>query len=350
MVYIVILAGGGGERLWPKSRKNKPKQFISLDGKESLIQRTFKIACQIAGEKNTSVSIRREFLPIIQEQLPQVRMIVEPMGRDSAAGMGYVCAQFLHENKDEAILFMGADYHLPDISHFKEVVKTAVQLAKKGKISTIGIKPSRNETRFGYISPGKEIVQTPIPVYNVESFKEKPDEIKAQEYIKQGYLWNSGMFIVKPSVLYEKIREYMPTLYQALEKIRKSEFNEKEAYNVFLSLPKVSIDYGVMEKTSDLVVVRGDFPWDDIGTWDSLDCILESDSDGNIIQGDFLGIDVKKCVILGEKPVIALGISNLVVIDTDDCVFVCHKHKARNVKQVIEELAHHPRLNKLLVY
>ncbi len=350
MVYIVILAGGGGERLWPKSRKNKPKQFISLDGKKSLIQRTFEIACQIVGEKNTSVSIRKEFVPIIREQLPLARMIVEPLGRDSAAGMGYVCAQFLNENKDEVILFMGADYHLPDITRFKEVLEAAVQLAEKGKISTIGIKPSRNETRFGYISPGKRITQTPVPIYDVESFKEKPDEVKVQEYIKQGYLWNSGMFIVKPSVLYEKIRKYIPSLFQALEKIRESEFDEKEVYNAFLSLPKVSIDYGVMEKTSDLVVVKGDFPWDDIGTWDSLDCISESDSDGNIIHGDFMGIDVKNSVIFGEKPVVALGISNLVIIDTNDCVFVCHRNSARDIKRITEKLTKDPHLKRLLVY
>ncbi len=347
MFFIVILAGGGGERLWPKSREYKPKQFISLDGKKSLIQKTFEIACQIVEEKNIWVSTRKEFVPIIREQLPQARMIVEPLGRDSAAGMGYVCAQLLHDNKDEVTLFMGADYFIPDIIRFKEVVATAVQLAENGKISTIGIKPSRVETRLGYISPGKEISQGSIPAYDVESFKEKPDAVLAQEYIERGYLWNSGMFIVKPSILYQKIRQYMPTLYQALEKIQATQFEEKEAYSVFVSLPKVSIDYGVMEKTSDLVVVRGDFPWDDIGTWDSLDRILEPDSQGNVIQGDYLGIDVENSVIFGEKPIIVLGVSDIVVIDTEDCVFVCHKNRARDIKKIIAELADHPRFKFL---
>ena len=347
---IVILAGGGGERLWPKSRKNRPKQFISLDGKQSLIQRTFEIASQIVGEKSILVSTRKELVPIIREQLPQVRMVVEPLGRDSAAGMGYVCAQLLHENKDEVTVFMGADYYIPDVIRFKEVLATAVQLAENGKISTIGIKPTRVETRFGYISPGKEINQTSVPAYTVESFKEKPDEVLALEYIERGYLWNSGMFIVKPSILYQKIRQYMPSLYQALEKIKATQFDEKEAYNAFESLPKVSIDYGVMEKTSDLVIVRGDFLWDDIGTWDSLDRILESDSDGNIIQGDFLGINVKNSVFFGVKPIVALGVSDIVVIDSEDCVFVCHKEGAREIKKIIEKLEQHPRLNHLLLF
>ncbi|MHA2243685.1 MAG: mannose-1-phosphate guanylyltransferase [Candidatus Hodarchaeales archaeon] len=347
MFNIVILAGGGGERLWPKSRENRPKQFISLDGKQSLIQRTFEIASQIVGEKSILVSTRKELVNIIQEQLPQVRMVVEPVGRDSAAGMGYVCAQLLHENKDEVTVFMGADYYIPDVIRFKEVLATAVQLARNGKISTIGIKPTRVETRFGYISLGKEINQTSVPAYDVESFKEKPDEGLALEYIERGYLWNSGMFIVKPSILFQKIRQYMPSLYQALEKIKATQFDEKEAYNAFDSLPKVSIDYGVMEKTSDLVVVKGDFPWDDIGTWDSLDRILDPDSEGNVIQADYLGIDVENTVIFGEKPIIALGISDIVVVDTQDCIFICHKNRAKDIKKIIAKLSNHPRFKFL---
>lgn len=348
VVFIVILAGGGGERLWPISRENLPKQFISLDGKQSLIQRTFEIASEIVGEGNVIISTRKELVPIIQEQLPQACMVVEPLGRDSAAGMGYVCVHLLHENKDEVTLFMGADYHIPDTNRFKEVSKIAIQLAESGKIATIGIKPTRIETRFGYIKPGKRIHQNSIPSYEVENFTEKPDEVQAQKYIENGYLWNSGMFIIKPSILYQKILQYMPTLYQALERIRATDFDDTEAYDAFVALPKVSIDYGVMEKTSDLVVVKGDFAWDDIGAWDSLDRILEPDSDGNIIQGDYLGIDVENAVIFGEKPIIALGISDIIVIDTEDCVFICHKNRARDVKKIIAKLTNDPHFKFLL--
>ncbi|MHA2225637.1 MAG: mannose-1-phosphate guanylyltransferase [Candidatus Hodarchaeales archaeon] len=349
MVFIVILAGGGGERLWPKSRLNRPKQCISLDGKQSLIQRTYEMAVQIVGEENILVSTRKELAPLIREQLPKARLTTEPIGRDSAAGMGYVCAQLLSEEKDETTIFMGADYHIPDINHFKEVLKVAIQFAEENKISTIGIKPTRVETRFGYINPGKLLSHTAIHAYEVKEFTEKPDEVLAREYIAHGYLWNSGMFVVKPSVLYRNIRQYIPTLFQALEKIQKTQFNDKEAYKAFVPLPKVSIDYGVMEKTSDLVVVRGDFLWDDIGTWDSLNHILGSDDDGNIIQGDYMGIDVKNSVIIGDKPIIALGLSDLVVIDTEDCVFICHKDRAGDVKKIIKKLEKHPHLNQLLV-
>lgn len=350
VTFIVILAGGGGERLWPKSRKNFPKQCISLNGKQSLIQKTYDIAVQIVGEKNILISTRKELASVIRKQLPHARMAIEPLGRDSAAGMGYVCAQLLSENIDEATIFMGSDYNIPDITQFKGVLEIAVQWAEKGKISAIGIKPTRVDTRFGYINPGKLLSSGSIHVYKAKSFTEKPDEVLAREYIAHGYLWNSGMFVVKPSVLYQNIRQYMPGLYDALERIQTTNFDEKEAYNAFISLPKVSIDFGVMEKTPDLVVVRGDFIWDDIGTWDSLDRILKSDLEGNVVQGDFLGVDVQDSIIFSEKPIIAFGISNIVLIDTQDCTFICHKNKARNIKQIIKELEDHPHLKRLLTF
>ncbi|MFX0185495.1 MAG: mannose-1-phosphate guanylyltransferase [Candidatus Hodarchaeota archaeon] len=348
MTFIVILAGGGGERLWPKSRINFPKQCISLNGKQSLIQQTYEIATQIVKEKNILISTRKELASVIRKQLPQARMVIEPLSRDSAAGMGYVCAQLLNENIDEVTIFMGSDYNIPNITQFKKVLEIAVEWAEEGKISAIGIKPTRVDTRFGYINPGKLLSRGSIHVYEAKSFTEKPDEALAREYIAHGYLWNSGMFVVKPSVLYQNIHQYMPVLYEALEKIRATNFNEKDAYNAFVSLTKISIDYGVMEKTPDLVVVRGDFQWDDIGTWDSLDRILESDPEGNIIQGEFAGLEVKDSIIFSEKPVVAFGISNIVVVDTQDCTFVCHKNKARDIKQIIKEIENHPRLKRLL--
>jgi mannose-1-phosphate guanylyltransferase len=350
LTFVVILAGGGGERLWPKSRKNLPKQCITLEGNQSLIQRTYEIATQLVGEKNVLVSTQKNLTSIIKKQLPSVNMVVEPLGRDSAAGMGYACAWLLSKKIDEPTIFMGADYFIPDINHFKEIISSAVEFADKGKISTIGIKPNRVETRFGYINPGKIVSQEAIHVFEVKSFTEKPNEDLAKEYIAHGYLWNSGMFVVKPSILFRNFKLYMPNLYQALEKIREAHFNEEEAYNEFLQLQKISIDYGVMEKTTDLVVIRGDFIWDDIGTWDSLDRIFESDSERNIIHGDFLGIDVHDSVIFGEKPIVAFGVSNLVVIETEDCVFVCQKEKAREIKKVTSELEKHPTLNKLLKF
>ncbi|UCE14116.1 MAG: NTP transferase domain-containing protein, partial [Candidatus Heimdallarchaeota archaeon] len=196
MVFIVILAGGGGERLWPKSRKNRPKQCLSLDGKQSLIQGTYEIAVEIAGSDNILIATCKEVAQAIKEQLPQVRMIVEPLAKDSAAGMGFACAHLLHENRDEATLFMGADYYIRDINRFKEVIATAAHLAELGKISTIGIKPNRVETRFGYINPGKSIPGTSVASYEVKGFTEKPDAVLAQKFIDKGYLWNSGMFIV----------------------------------------------------------------------------------------------------------------------------------------------------------
>jgi len=245
---------------------------------------------------------------------------------------------------------MGADYHIPDLNTFNVVLKAAITHAKKGNIVTIGIKPNRPATRFGYIEPGIKITGTDIDTFKVKMFKEKPNRSTAEEYIKQGFMWNSGMFIVKPSVLYQKIQKYMPELYNALEKIQVSGFDSKLAYEAFQPLSKISIDYGIMEKTDDLVVVEGIFNWDDIGTWDSLDRILSKDSDGNIIKAEFLGIDVKNSIFFGEKPIIGLGVKDMVIIDTEDCVFICSKKKAPEIKKITEELEKNPKLKRLLNY
>lgn len=349
-MYVVIIAGGGGERLWPLSRKNRPKQCISLDGRQTLIQRSYQIAEEIVGANNVFISTRQDLVPIITQQLPEIQLIVEPLARDSAAAIGYACARLLHTNRNETTVFMGADYHIPDIAHFKDVLATAGEFAQKDKIVTIGIKPTRVETRFGYINPGPLLSSGAIHVFNVKGFTEKPDELLAREYIAHGYLWNSGMFIVKPQVLYRNIQRYMPDLHNALEHIQATNFDAKEAEQSFAPLPKVSIDYGVMEKTDDLMVVRGDFLWDDIGTWDSLDRIILPDHSGNIVKGQFMGINVKNSVIFGKKPIVAFGVSDLVIIETDDCIFVCHKEKAREIKVVCEALENHSQLSTLLKY
>ncbi|MHA2093842.1 MAG: mannose-1-phosphate guanylyltransferase [Candidatus Hodarchaeales archaeon] len=350
MVIVVILAGGGGERLWPKSRKNRPKQCISLDRGTSLIQQTYHNASQIVDSEKILISTRGSLKQPIQEQLPNVKLIVEPLGRDSAAGIGYACSHLLDENQDEVTIFMGADYFIPDLTKFKRVITEAITLAEKNNIVTIGIKPRRAETRFGYIEPGKKLHNPSIDAFEVKSFKEKPSSTTAQEYIQRGYFWNSGMFIVKPSFLYNNFKKFMPSLYEGLEKIRKENFDPEVAKEVFELFPNISIDYGIMEKTSDLIVVEGDFEWDDIGTWDSLDRIMKRDAAGNIIQAEFFGIEVENSIIFGEKPVIGLGIRDLVVIDTPDCVFICTKEKAADIKKITTELEKHPSLHKLLEY
>ncbi|MFW9777480.1 MAG: mannose-1-phosphate guanylyltransferase [Candidatus Heimdallarchaeota archaeon] len=350
MVFIVILAGGGGERLWPLSRKNRPKQCISLDGHQTLIQRTYQIAVEIVGSSNVFVSTRDALVPIISKQLPDAQLIIEPLARDSAAAIGYVCTRLIHTNDEDTTVFMGADYHIPDVTHFKDVISAADEFARQDKIVTIGIKPTRVETRFGYINPGSLLSSGSIHVFDAVGFTEKPSEMLAREYIAHGYLWNSGMFIAKPQVLYRKIQQYMPNLYSALEQIRAAEFDKKIATEIFMPLAKISIDYGVIEKTNDLVVVRGDFIWDDIGTWDSLGRIISPDKNGNIVKGEFLGIDVRNSVIFGEKPIVAFGISDIVLIETDDCIFMCPKDKARDIKVVFESLAGTTKFQSLLNY
>jgi mannose-1-phosphate guanylyltransferase len=349
MITGVIMAGGKGERFWPKSRIKMPKQFLKLYGDKTMIQQTVDRLKRLMPIENIFVVTNIDHAGLISDQvseLPTENILIEPMGKNTAACIGLAAIHTERLDRDSIMVVVPSDHVIKDEETYLGVLKTAIEKAKSGNnLVTIGIKPQHPETGYGYINFKKitnEIINN-NPVHKVARFVEKPDYDTAVKYVESGdYLWNSGMFIWKTSTILNAIKEYMPQLYSALNVIKEnfdSDELEKILYEEYSRLESISIDYGIMEKAKNVYVVPGDFGWDDVGSWTSIERLYEKDDNGNVIKGNVVSVDTKKCIITGSDKLIAtLGIEDVIIVDTEDALLICSKDKAQNVKEVLQEL------------
>lgn len=350
MLTAVIMAGGKGERFWPKSRIKLPKQLLKLTGEDTMIQATVKRISRLVDYADMYIVTSPDYASIISNQLPQIptgNILVEPMARNTAACIG-LAALHIHKRygADTVMLVLPSDHLIKDEKEYTRILKIAAQVAEQDdNIVTIGIKPDHAETGYGYIKMGNRITARGLEaVYRVESFIEKPDKDTAMRYLDSGrYLWNSGMFAWKASTILNNIRLHMPALYKALNRIAEaidSDDAEKVLYDEYSRLDSISIDYGIMEKASSVYVIPADFGWDDVGSWTALERIEEPDENGNIIKGNILSVDTKKCIIQGgnQKLLALLGLENLIVVDTEDVTLICSKDKAQDIKMLLQEI------------
>jgi Mannose-6-phosphate isomerase./Nucleotidyl transferase. len=349
MITGVVMAGGKGERFWPKSRIKMPKQFLKLYGDKTMIQQTVDRLKRLMPIENIFVVTNIDYAGLISDQIPELptgNILIEPMGKNTAACIGLAALHTERLDRDSIMVVVPSDHVIKDEETYLGVLKTAIEKAKSGNnLVTIGIKPLHPETGYGYINFRKithEILNN-NPVHKVERFVEKPDYDTAVKYVESGdYLWNSGMFIWKTSTILNAIKEYLPQLYSALNVIREnfdSDELEKILYEEYSKLESISIDYGIMEKAKNVYVVPGDFGWDDVGSWTSIERLYEKDENGNVIKGNVVSVDTKKCIITGNEKLIAtLGIEDVIIVDTEDALLICSKDKAQNVKEVLKEL------------
>ncbi|WP_026485645.1 mannose-1-phosphate guanylyltransferase [Caldanaerobius polysaccharolyticus] len=349
MITGVIMAGGKGERFWPKSRIKMPKQFLKLYGDRTMIQQTVDRLKKVMPIKNIFVVTNIDYAEIISDQIPDLptgNILIEPMGKNTAACIGLAALHTQRLGEDSIMVVVPSDHVIKDEETYISVLKSAIEKAKAGdNLVTIGIKPSHPETGYGYIKfrkLTKEIINK-NPVHKVEQFVEKPDYDTAVRYVESGnYLWNSGMFIWKTSAILNAIYRYMPELNKALNTIREyfdTDKIEQVLYEEYSKLESISIDYGVMEKAQNVYVVPGDFGWDDVGSWTSIERLYEKDENGNVIRGNVVSVDTKKCIITGSEKLIAtLGIEDVIIVDTEDALLICSKDKAQDVKEVLKEL------------
>lgn len=349
IVAAVVMAGGRGERFWPKSRVKFPKQLLRLVGNESMIQQTVKRLENLVNVDNIYIVTNEDYVQMISMQLPKIKpsnILVEPMSRNTAACIGLASLHIERKDPEAVMVVIPSDHLIRNDKEFVSVLQSAVEVAKENNnIVTIGILPSYPETGYGYIKVGvKAANKGGRDIYKVDKFVEKPDKDTAEEYIKDGkYLWNSGMVVVKVSTLRTCIERLMPDLHRALEKIKQAidtPDEDKVLYDEYSNLESISIDYGILEKSDSIYVIPGDFGWDDVGTWTSLERIHEPDEDGNILKGNILSIDTKKCIIQGpdNKLIAIMGLENVIVVDTHDVTLICSKDKAQNIKELIQEV------------
>lgn len=348
MPFVVIMAGGRGERFWPLSRMAKPKQFLSLIGGKTMLQLTVERIKDLAGITDTYIVAGAEFKDLILEQLPQLpeeNIIIEPFGRNTAAAIGLAALVLGQKNPREVMLVLPADHYISNVRNFHEVLRSAIVAASRGeKIVTLGITPHSPETGYGYIHRGEQFdTNAGIPAYQAVQFLEKPDYTRALELLASGeYLWNSGMFIWRNDVIRAMIGKHIPSLAEGLVEIEDSlgtEHYPQKVEEVYEKLPKVSIDYGVMEQADNVLVIPCDFGWDDIGCWTALDRYMEKDEDGNILQGQGVLLNTTNTSIVSpDRPVALIGVEDLIVVNSHDSLLICHKSQAQEIKKVVQAL------------
>lgn len=342
----LIMAGGRGERFWPKSRKRMPKQFLSLtdDGK-TMIQLTVERILPLVEMEDIYIVTNRDYLPLVQEQLPDLpfsNILCEPVGRNTAPCIGLGAVHIARKYDDAVMFVLPSDHLIKYTTIFLNTLSDAAEIAEQGEnLVTLGITPDYPETGYGYIKFNPE--ETLARAFAVDRFVEKPDLETAKEYLAtEEYLWNSGMFIWKLSTIVKNLQQYLPETYAGLLKIKHAIGTEEERSVLeqeFEAFRSESIDYGIMEKAKHIYTLAGSFGWDDVGSWLAVERIRQSNEFGNVITGNAITVDTKNTVIEGGKKLIAtVGVENLIVVDTEDALLICEKDSAGNIKKVLENL------------
>lgn len=348
-LYAVIMAGGVGSRFWPRSRERTPKQLLEIVGTGTMIQNTVaRIESLVPPERVLVVTnqLQHEMVTRQLSTVPRQNILVEPIGRNTAPCIGLAASWIKKADPNAVMIVLPADHIIRNSEEFQRILKIAVRVAEETNgLITIGIKPTHPETGYGYIQIDEEHSdRNPYSgegVYRVKTFAEKPTLETAEQFLKSGdFLWNSGMFVWKASAILQEIEHLLPDLYEQIQNVAKSLGNSgyqealEKSYGLIRS---ISIDYGVMEKANDVFVIKGDFGWSDVGSWDEVVRLSTRDDDGNTLKGKVIIKDaVRNYIDAGNRLVAAVGVEDLIIVATEDAILVCKKGKSQDVKEIVD--------------
>jgi mannose-1-phosphate guanylyltransferase len=350
-LFPVILAGGKGERFWPLSRQNRPKQFLSLDGSNrSLLQATADRLLTLAGGwENLWVITSGQIFQGVQEQLPELpsdNLLVESQGRDTAAAVAWTSLEIKKRYGEDAIIgFFPADHWIADQEAFASTINAAVELAaKQAAIVTLGIKPTFPSTGYGYIEQGEKIgIFHDLPAYHVNRFTEKPDRETAENFLSTGrFSWNSGMFVFRAGVVLQELHNHASEIIEPIEKY---------GSDIYPQLPKKSIDYALMEKTDIAYVLPAEFGWDDLGDWNAIERLLKKEDNPNVEFATHVGLDTQGAIVYStnqEDVIVTIGLDDLVIVRDRNVTLIVKKDRTQEIKQVLKTLQSDPRFTDLL--
>lgn len=348
--YAFIMAGGGGTRLWPVSRQARPKQMVKLGGDRTLFQLAVDRIDAVFSPERTFVVTVADQVEELKKQcanIPDENFLIEPMPRGTASVVGLAAAA-LHKRDPKAVMaILASDHLIQNIPYFHQILQNAYQLAQDDFLVTLGIRPTFPATGYGYIQRGEALVDYAFTVYQVQRFKEKPDEATARVFLERGdHDWNSGMFVWRVDRIWEEFEKLMPELAEKLNLIDQAWGTERQQEVVKAQWPTIksqTIDYGIMEKAQKVAVLpAADLGWNDVGSWESIFEVFETDSEGNVaLDARHLELDTHHSLIVSDgtdRLVVTLGVKDLIVVDTPDALLVCSRQSAQKVREVVNLL------------
>lgn len=349
-IYAVIMAGGVGSRFWPRSKVKQPKQLLNIFGDSTMIESTIHRLDGIVPKENVIIITNEAQQEAVMETLvdiPKENVIAEPFGKNTAPCIGLASVLIESKKEDAVMITLPADHLIHDVELFQKTLQKAIDFAYESKgLVTLGITPTRPETGYGYIQVSNQTADGQI--YKVNTFAEKPNYATAKRFLESGdFYWNSGMFIWRVDAIRKELKKLMPELDEGLNELKpaiESENFDEKLVEVYGKLKSISIDYGVMEKSKNVYLIKGDFDWNDVGSWEAVYELSKKDKDDNALEGDVYAYNSYGSYVYSpDKFTAVVGLENVIVINTKDGLLVCHRDHAQDVKQVVEHLKYHER-------
>ena len=346
--YALIMAGGGGTRLWPLSRKQNPKQILALTETDSLFRSSVLRLAPLFTPDHIYVVTGRQYVDQLRAEAPEIpeaNFIAEPFGKNTGPAVGLAMTVIQKHDPQATIAILTADHHISKKAYFRDILEIACQEAQGDRIVTLGISPTYPATGFGYIHHGEKLTEGKITVYEARGFREKPDRVRAAEFLESGeYSWNSGMFICTVATIMAEFERQQPSLMTQLQTLKPfintPEFAGKLT-EIWQAVQPVSIDHAIMEGARHMAVIPADIGWSDVGSWDALYEVLPSDEDGNCYKVSGarpLIFDSNNTLVFSDRLVAVVGVDDLVIIDSDDALLICRKGRSQDVRDIVQHL------------